>query len=239
MSSIIISTMSIPISAAETTPVARLHSGRVINVDPRLLRPPSMSPKQNSIAEARQRVAKAKLGGEVGVVELCINVEAEWAAEASLMRACGEACMDNLILKTKLDISHEDISHDKLTRLPESFGQLKALQNFDINCNLLSSLPESFGQLMALQQQDISETELTSLPKSFGQLKALQNFDIRCNQLSSLPESFGQLKALQNLNINCNQLSSLPENFCQLTMLQDLEIHCNMLSGLPESFGQL
>merc|ERR1719210_523255 len=234
MSSIIISTMSIPISAAETTPVARLHSGRVINVDPRLLRPPSMSPKQNSIAEARQRVAKAKLGGEVGVVELCINVEAEWAAEASLMRACGEACMDNLILKTKLDISHKDI-----TSLPESFGQLKALQNFDINCNLLSSLPESFGQLMALQQLDISETELTSLPKSFGQLKALQNFDINCNQLSSLPESFGQLKALQNLNINCNKLSSLPENFCQLTMLQDLEIQCNMLSGLPESFGQL
>ena len=72
--------------------------------------------------------------------------------------------------------------------------------------NQLSSLPESFGQLTALQTLVLAENQLSSLPESFGQLTALQYLDY----LSSLPESFGQLTALRLLELRGNQLNSQP-----------------------------
>merc|ERR1712137_873607 len=198
--------------------VARLISGVAIDVD---LSPDATVPHEKpiTIAEARQRIARsfgmpagriclvgptahevleddALLGLEVGVVVLCVDLEAERTAEASLLQACHVVHMDNLLLQT-----HLDLRRNELSGLPESFGQLHALQHLDLQFNRLSSLPESFGQLTALRHLVLDENQLSSLPESFGQLTALQRSGLRKNKLSSLPERFGQLISLQYLDL--------------------------------------
>ena len=60
--------------------------------------------------------------------------------------------------------------YEALESLPESFGQLAALQNLDgIGCRILKSLPEFFGLLAALQNAELRACEaLELLPESSG-----------------------------------------------------------------------
>ena len=155
-----------------TNPVARLLSGGAMNVD---LTPGGATPPGMLITtgEARQRIATSLsvpvarirlvsptaheplddntvLGPEVGVVVLCIDPEAERAAEAVLLQACGLAHMDELLPWTELIILASG-----LTCLPESCGQLTELQRLNLERHRLSSLPESFGQLTELQRLNL------------------------------------------------------------------------------------
>jgi len=132
-----------------------------------------------------------------------------------------------------------DLSHNQLTALPESLGQLTHLQSLDLSSNQLMALPEWLGQLTQLQSLDISDNQLTALPESLGQLTHLQSLDSSGNLLTALPESLGQLTHLQSLDFSANLLMALSEWLGQLTQLQSLDISDNQLTALPESLGQL
>ena len=86
----------------------------------------------------------------------------------------------------------------------------KAKREKDIGLDLVSlgltRLPETLGQLTALQSLDLSINQLTTLPEWLGQLTALQGLGLRNNQLTTLPESLGQLAALQWLDL-ANKIS--------------------------------
>ena len=131
------------------------------------------------------------------------------------------------------------LSFNDLTSLPEWFGQLVNLWTLYLNDNNLTSLPESFGQLVNLRTLFLSSNKLSSLPKSFGQLVNLRVLHLSHNELSSLPESFGQLVNIRELYLYNNELSSLPEWFSQLVNLHILYLYNNNLSSLPDSFEQL
>jgi Leucine-rich repeat (LRR) protein len=135
-----------------------------------------------------------------------------------------------------------NLSHNfELTSLPDSFGQLKSLQTLLLHDNKLSALPENFGELQSLQILYLQSNKLARLPDSFAKLKALEILDLRRNVLSSLPEDFGQLIALQTLSLQYNRLSSLPRTFCQLHNLKEVNLWSNPLprSALPETIGEL
>ena len=159
-----------------TNPVARLLSGGAMNVD---LTPDGAAPPGMLITtgEARQRIAASLsvpagrirlvsptvhepldddtlLGPEVGVVVLCIDPEAERAAEAVFLQACGLAHMDELLPCTELIILASG-----LTCLPESFGQLTELRELYLQQNRLRSLPESFGELTTLQRLNLVQKQ--------------------------------------------------------------------------------
>ena len=97
----------------------------------------------------------------------------------------------------------------RVSALPESFGQLLALQRLELGVNELSMLPDSFGKLVALETLDLAANRLETLPESFGGLLALHKLGLNGNHLSMLPESFGQLLSLQTLNLCRNHLSTL------------------------------
>jgi len=138
-------------------------------------------------------------------------------------------------LATLRDRVELDCSHHQLAMLPESIGQLTALQFLRLDGNQLTTLPESIGQLTALQDLWLQHNQLTTLPESIVQLTALQILRLEGNQLTTLPESIGQLTALQKLWLNDNQLTTLPESIGQLTALQCFFFHHNQLTTLPES----
>ena len=95
---------------------------------------------------------------------------------------------------------------NRLEVLPESIGQLGALECLCIRNNPLTTLPESFGNLHALRRLNLSNNRLTSLPESIGALYALEQLWIFKNQLTALPVSFGELYSLINLSIHHNPL---------------------------------
>ena len=120
-----------------------------------------------------------------------------------------------------------------LTSLPESIGNLTALNRLFLYNNQLSSLPESIGNLTALTQLYLYKNQLSSLPETIGNLKSLTYLDLSNNQLSSLPESIGQLTSLEVLDLDENKLSSLPESIGNLESLEWLYLNGNQLSSLP------
>jgi Leucine-rich repeat (LRR) protein len=135
-------------------------------------------------------------------------------------------------------------SCNNLKSLPDSFGQLKALQQLTLlDCSSLQMLPDAFGRLAALQKLTVSNcSSLRQLPKTFGRLAALQKLYLNsCDSLHKLPDTIGQLAGLQSLYlISCSSLQRLPDTFGQLATLQELFIsNCNCLESLPETFGQL
>ncbi len=132
-----------------------------------------------------------------------------------------------------------DLSGLGLREVPESLGQLTALQGLYLGNNQLSALPESLGQLTALRWLDLGGNPLSTLPQWLGHFTALRTLYLFHNQLSALPESLGKLSALQTLYLHGNRLSNLPESLGQLTALQTLYLNNNQLSALPESLGQL
>ena len=223
--------------------IFRLMSGVTIPFD--------LSPT-TTVGEARQRIAnkydmavgriclfnptshaslddRTTIGLEVQVVMFSLDPEAEHRAEAAFLLACGAADMKSLIPKTELAI-RDSI----LYKLPESIGELAALQTLTLVRNEISSLPEAIGQLTMLKILNLNANQLSSLPENIGQLTRLHTFYLENNQLTSLPETIGQLTMLQILKLNANQLSSLPETIGHLTKLQELDVRQNAITKRPK-----
>merc|ERR1719284_1186038 len=76
-----------------------------------------------------------------------------------------------------------------------------------MNAQRLTALPETFGQLTQLQTLHMDNNQLTALPETFGQLRQLQTLYMDNNQLTALPETCGQLRQLQWLHMNSKVLT--------------------------------
>ena len=154
--------------------------------------------------------------------------------EQTVARAATVRQFDDLREKTTVSFAFQ-----QLMMLPETFGQLVALQRLNLQGNKLATLPQTFGQLLALQRLYLQSNKLATLPETVCQLVALQHLDLQGNKLTTLPERFCQLLALQRLYLQCNQLATLPETFGQFVALQHLSLSQNRLTTLPETVGRL
>ncbi len=91
---------------------------------------------------------------------------------------------------TKLNISSYG-----LKRLPDSIGNMKALEGLDVNDNQLTALPDSIGNMKALKWLDVQNNRLTALPDSIGNLKDLKELYVYNNSLNK--ETEGMLMKLK------------------------------------------
>ncbi|XP_036968148.1 leucine-rich repeat and calponin homology domain-containing protein 4 isoform X1 [Acanthopagrus latus] len=159
------------------------------------------------------------------------------------------------------DITHADLSKNRLCELPEelcqfisletlslyhngmrslssSLGNLQALTYLNLSRNLLSSLPPSVFQLPLLRVLIVSNNKLCSLPASIYSLTHLRQLDVSCNELQSLPPELGQLECLRDLNLRRNQLTTLPEEISELPLVR-LDVSCNRISHVPLCYRHL
>ncbi|KAK2900266.1 leucine-rich repeat and calponin homology domain-containing protein 4 isoform X1 [Channa argus] len=159
------------------------------------------------------------------------------------------------------DITHADLSKNRLCELPEelcqfisletlslyhngmrilssSLANLQALTYLNLSRNLLSSLPPSVFQLPLLRVLIISNNKLSSLPASIYSLTQLRQLDVSCNELQCLPAELGQLECLRDLNLRRNQLSTLPEEISELPLVR-LDVSCNRISHVPLCYRHL
>ncbi|XP_064181708.1 leucine-rich repeat and calponin homology domain-containing protein 4 isoform X1 [Anguilla rostrata] len=159
------------------------------------------------------------------------------------------------------DITHADLSKNRLCELPEelcqfisletlslyhncvrsvspSICQLQALTYLNVSRNQLSSLPVSVCQLPLLRVLIVSNNKLPVLPASIHTLTHLRQLDVSCNELQSLPVEIGQLESLRDLNLRRNQLTTLPEELSELPLVR-LDVSCNRISRVPVCYRHL
>jgi Leucine-rich repeat (LRR) protein len=151
-----------------------------------------------------------------------------------------------------------EIFSDKLVELPPQIGALRELRELRINAPL-TSLPDTIGELRALEAARFECIALQTVPGSLAQLAALKklqlagriaSLDARCvpssveelnlgaNEMSSLA-NVGHLRQLRVLDLRGNQLTELPTEIGELSRLCDLRLRENKLAALPASLGRL
>jgi Leucine-rich repeat (LRR) protein len=133
------------------------------------------------------------------------------------------------------------LSSNNITSIPETIGDLISLEIFWLGWTKIPSVPESFGNLSNLKELHLGQISppLTSLPDSFCNLESLEWLALGGNNLTNLPSCFGQLTSLQTCFLWSNGLTVLPDGIGGLTSLVHFDLDYNQLTALPDSFGDL
>jgi Leucine-rich repeat (LRR) protein len=136
--------------------------------------------------------------------------------------------ISKLVNLTNLKISYNPTNQSaymKLSRLPDTIGQLHQLQVLMIINSSLSNLPISIGELRGLKRAIFAGNKLTTIPDSIGNLVNLRYLDFSKNNLKTLPNTMENLVLLNYLNLTDNpSLVKLPD--C-LLCLPELTIEIN------------
>lgn len=111
-----------------------------------------------------------------------------------------------------------------LTELPESLGNLDALEELDLGSNRLREIPDSLGRLHALRTLRLHRNGIAVLPSSVSSLRSLRELSVGENQLRALPSGVGTLAALEELHANDNPLEVIPESIGLLRALRVLNV---------------
>lgn len=109
---------------------------------------------------------------------------------------------------------HLDLSYNRVSYLPESFGYLFHLQTLLINNNELKELPDSFCYLLRLEKADLSHNHLSHLPNNIGHLTKLKSLNVSYNELVTLPASLAEAKNLTLILAIFNKCKDPPQQVC-------------------------
>jgi internalin A len=112
-------------------------------------------------------------------------------------------------------------------------GTLTQVETMDLSRNRLSTLPESFGNLVNLSTLLLQGNDLKHLPASVERLHKLKVLYLSGNSLTELPEWIGLLSQLESLDVGWNNLKALPDSLLNLKKLKTLFLHGNPDLGLP------
>jgi len=156
-----------------------------------------------------------------------------------------------------------NLHRNQLDTLPDSFAQLKSLQELIISANKFENFPEVITKLTKLKIINAEQNRLSALPESFSKLTALEDLNLSTNKFEEFPETILSLSKLKTLNMERNSLNGLPKSFCKLkqltsasffgnqmknldddcfkdmTNLRKVDLQCNFLQSLPQSITDL
>lgn len=132
-----------------------------------------------------------------------------------------------------------DVSHNKLTGLPEELAGLHYLQGLYATHNRLNTFPEQILLLPVLMKLDLSANQIGTIPSEIRWMDQLTRLTMDQNTLTSIPVELYALKNLNVLELADNGLQSLPEGISGLSALEKLDLSGNQLSGVPREITTL
>lgn len=106
------------------------------------------------------------------------------------------------------------INNNPITSLPDSIGELQALQTLDASNNVLTHIPASVQNLRKLKSLNLSNNKLSSLPKELCHLPELTKFNITHNQIRIIPYEYGALQTLKEFHLVNNPIEVPPHDVC-------------------------
>ena len=142
--------------------------------------------------------------------------------------------LDRLKLLTSLKLAN-----NRLTRLPDHFGNFHMLRVLNISSNFLEEFPEFLCKLRSLVDLDMSFNAISELPESIGDLENLERLSITNNRLrGSLPENFGKLRKLNYVDIRYNALQSI-DVIASLPSIEQIQADHNSVSVFEGTFEKI
>ncbi|OAX78693.1 hypothetical protein ACJ72_06997 [Emergomyces africanus] len=137
----------------------------------------------------------------------------------------------SLSLATRL--TYLDISNNRLEQLAHAeLHNLRGLVSLKMTNNKLSTLPEYFGDFPSLRSLNISSNSFTSFPEFLYNLKSLVDLDISFNKITEL-SNIGRLTTLERLWVTNNGLHGpLGETFRDLVNLKEIDARFNSITSI-------
>ena len=123
--------------------------------------------------------------------------------------------------------------------LPDTIGNLGALEELSIAWPKLAAFPATLGRLGSLRKLSLAHPRLTALPDSICELSSLGVLALHMPRLAALPDGIGRLLSLERLLIDEASLTTLPASVGRLERLTHLAIGGNKLSEIPPAAGGL
>ena len=126
------------------------------------------------------------------------------------------------------------LMRNKLSSLPESFGDLKQIGNVILYENNFESIPECVGRLKTLRQIDFYKNHIKEIPEFMGGLENLEQIYLSFNEIEHIPDTLRNLKKLKYFYIHHNNLKFLPEWIVEMDSIQRFGVGYNKLLALPD-----
>lgn len=133
------------------------------------------------------------------------------------------------------------MSNNKITLLPDNFGDLNKLINMDLSDNELLNFPkDQIDVLASLLHLNISKNHIDQMPIEFPYLYRLKVLRAASNDLKSIPSDMDKMKSLEVLDISDNIIESLPEKICKMPELKEINVSENKITrGWPKAWENL
>jgi hypothetical protein len=125
-----------------------------------------------------------------------------------------------------------DLSHNRLSALPDWLARLPHLQVLFASYNDFTVLPEVLGDCPQLAQVGLRNNRIAHLPAA-ALPPRLRWLTLTANQLGALPPELGRCQALEKLMLSGNRLACLPEALAGLPRLALLRMAANAFTALP------
>jgi len=103
-----------------------------------------------------------------------------------------------------------DLSHNKISVIPNCISVLKDLRDLDLSHNSFRTFPEECIGLPSLKKLDLSHNLITTLPNSIPQFPAITKIIIQDNKIHTLPQSVCECRTLRQLSMRNNPLLQPP-----------------------------
>lgn len=148
------------------------------------------------------------------------------------------------------NVRHLDLSHRKLTELPEEIGYLNnTLESLNLSNNQLTTLPNSIGWLTKLKKLNLRNNKITaasfpfSTPVEITVLPTMERYVTVEVLPATVPATYKYWKldtgiglkgltALEEFLLDTNVLADLPADITYLTALKELSLSRNSLTAL-------
>ncbi|MFD0559882.1 leucine rich repeat (LRR) protein [Stackebrandtia endophytica] len=135
------------------------------------------------------------------------------------------------------ELEHLNLSNNEFEELPNHIGQLSGLRILEIeSLGRMTRLPESIGDLRQLRRLNASMVNC-SLPDSLDRLTRLTELDLSYWRRSAGPQAFPpvltRLSSLTTLDIRSTRFTSLPARLANLRRLDELILD-GALASLPD-----
>ncbi|KAL2814501.1 hypothetical protein BJX63DRAFT_200200 [Aspergillus granulosus] len=130
------------------------------------------------------------------------------------------------------------LANNRLTKLPDSFGNFQDLRSLDISSNNFQVFPEFLCNLKRLVDLDISFNNITELP-NIGSMTSLERIWMTNNGFGGhFDETVKDLENLKEIDARFNEITNI-DNLTLLPRLEQLLVGHNSVSKFKGSFPKL
>lgn len=132
-----------------------------------------------------------------------------------------------------------DLSHRKLTEIPDWVFDKKNTTTLDLSHNSISEIDERILDLENLETIILESNSFKEFPKVLFKIKKLEILDISNNQLRVIDKNIKSIIEIKHLSLRNCQLESIPNEISKLTKLVILDVSENHLVELPVEISKL